>query len=98
MAFEIRFSPLARKHVKALRKRDQQIVLDAIEVQLRHQPHQQTKKRKPLEENPLAPWELRIGDFRVFYDVDREGGLVVIVAVGKKIHNVLWIGGEEVNL
>jgi hypothetical protein len=37
-----------------------------------------------------------VGNFRVFYDV---GELeVVIVAVGKKTHNVLRIGGEEIEL
>ena len=98
MAFEIELSPRAREHVKALRKRDQQTILDAIEVQLRYQPDQETRNRKPLEDNPLAPWELRVGDFRVFYDVKRAENLVVIVAVGKKIHNTLRIGGEEVQL
>ncbi len=96
MEFEIQFSPHAREHVKALRKRDQQIILEAISVNLQHQPDIQTRNRKRLEENPLAPWELRIGDFRVFYDVDLAKSLVVIVAVGKKKHNELWIGNEKV--
>jgi hypothetical protein len=54
MAFEIEFSPLAAEHVEAFRKRDQQIILDTIEVQLRHQPDQETRNRKPLEENRLC--------------------------------------------
>jgi mRNA-degrading endonuclease RelE of RelBE toxin-antitoxin system len=98
MPFELRFSPRARDHVKALRKRDQQIVLDSIEAQLRDQPDRPTRNRKQLEENPLAPWELRVGDFRVFYDVNADENLVAIVAVGKKSHNILQIGGEEVQL
>ncbi len=96
MEFEIRFSPHAREHVKSLRKRDQQIILETISVNLQHQPDIQTGNRKLLEENPLAPWELRVGDFRVFYDVDQAENLVVIVAVGKKRHNDLWIGNEKV--
>jgi mRNA-degrading endonuclease RelE of RelBE toxin-antitoxin system len=51
-----------------------------------------------LEDNPLAPWELRVGDFRVFYDVDREGATVVVVAIGQKSHNRLRIGDEEIEL
>jgi mRNA-degrading endonuclease RelE of RelBE toxin-antitoxin system len=97
-AFDIQFSPSARRHLQALRKRDRQIVVDAIEKQLRHQPDQPARNRKRLAENPLAPWELRVGDFRVFYDVDREALLVVILAVGKKTRNVLRIGEEEVKL
>ena len=98
MVFAVEFSPRARKHVEALRKRDQQIILDAIAVQLTHEPHRPTKNRKRVEDNQLAPWELRVGNFRVFYDVDQTAELVVIVAVGKKIHNTLQIGGEELEL
>jgi mRNA-degrading endonuclease RelE of RelBE toxin-antitoxin system len=97
-AFTIQFLPRAREQLKAFRKRDQQIIIDAINVQLRDQPDKPTRKRKHLEYNPLAAWELRIGEFRVFYDVDIESILVIIVAFGKKSHNVLWIDDEEVQL
>ena len=70
----------------------------AIGIQLRHQPDEPTAHRKPLEANSLAPWELRIGDFRVFYDIVHDDEVVVIVAVGQKGHNQLWIGGEEIEL
>lgn len=98
MAFTILLSPVSRDHLRALRKRDQQVVLDAIDAQLAHQPHGETSHRKRLEENPVAPWELRIGDFRVFYEFDLEDQRVVILAIGRKIHNRLWIGGEEIEL
>jgi mRNA-degrading endonuclease RelE of RelBE toxin-antitoxin system len=65
---------------------------------LSHQPDQVTNHRKPLEENELAPWELRVGDFRVFYDVNIDDQVVEIVAVGQKVHNRLRIGGEEIEL
>src|SRR5262245_25859408 len=67
MAFKVEFSPRARDNLKKLRKRDQQIILDAIASQLTDQPDQSTRKRKRLEDNLLSPWELRVGDFRVFY-------------------------------
>jgi mRNA-degrading endonuclease RelE of RelBE toxin-antitoxin system len=98
MAFKIELTPKAQSHVKALRKREQQILTDAIAVQLTDQPAQPTRNRKPLEENALAPWELRVGNFRVFYDVKPDEELVVVVAVGHKQHNVLYIGGEEFQL
>jgi len=98
MAFAIEFSPDARDHLRWLRKRDQQIVIDAVAAQLTHQPDQPTGHRKPLKENTVAPWELRIGDFRVFYDVVHDDEVVVIVAVGQKTHNQLRIGGEEIEL
>jgi mRNA-degrading endonuclease RelE of RelBE toxin-antitoxin system len=98
MAFTIEFSPDARDHLRSLRKRDQQIIVDAIASQLAHQPDQPTTHRKPLEDNPIAPWELRVGDHRVFYDIDRDAQVIVVLAVGQKTHNRLRIGGEEVDL
>src|SRR5438094_519833 len=98
MRYDIDFSPSARVHLKALRKRDQQIILDAIAKQLTHEPTQPTNNRKKLENNALAPWELRVRKFRVFYDVEPENMRVVVLAVGEKDHNQLRIGGEEVKL
>jgi mRNA-degrading endonuclease RelE of RelBE toxin-antitoxin system len=46
----------------------------------------------------LAEWELRIGIFRVFYDVDEENDLVKIEAVGYKQGNTLFVHGEEYEL
>jgi mRNA interferase RelE/StbE len=98
MKFIVEFSPLARSHLKGFRKRDQQIILDAIEASLMRQPDKRTRNRKLLEENPLAPWELRVGPFRVFYDIMGDEATVLIMAIGRKIHNVLLIGGEEIQL
>lgn len=98
MAFKIELSPRARDNLTRLRKRDQQIVVDSIEEQLIHQPAHPTRQRKKLEDNDLAPWELRIGDFRVFYDVDPDAEVVIVVAIGKKKHNILRIGDEEIEL
>jgi len=47
-------------------------VLDQIEVQLTYRPDVETRNRKRLRPNPLAPWELRIGEIRVFYDVNAD--------------------------
>ena len=98
MAFVIEFSPAARDHLKAMRKRDQRVILDAITDQLTHQPDQPARNRKPLSTNPVAPWELRVGDFRVFYDIAGDAGIVVVVAVGQKVHDRLQVGGEEIEL
>jgi mRNA-degrading endonuclease RelE of RelBE toxin-antitoxin system len=65
---------------------------------LTYQPDQATTRRKRLEDNHLAPWELRIGDFRVFYDVNIDDQVVQVVAVGMKVHDRLRIGGEEITL
>jgi mRNA-degrading endonuclease RelE of RelBE toxin-antitoxin system len=98
MAFTIELSPDAHDQLGQLRKGDQRIIADALVVSLTHQPDQPTRHRKPMDENPLAPRELRVGDFRVFYDVDREAEKVIIVAIGQKVHDRLRIGDEEVEL
>jgi mRNA-degrading endonuclease RelE of RelBE toxin-antitoxin system len=98
MRYEIEFTEQAERHLSRLSARDRAVVLDAIEQQLRHQPTVPTRNRKELRPNPLAPWELRVGSFRVFYDVDGERVIVLIVAIGAKEHNVLRIEGKEYRL
>ncbi|MBE9142104.1 type II toxin-antitoxin system RelE/ParE family toxin [Planktothrix mougeotii LEGE 06226] len=83
----------------SLSPREIAIIIDAIEEQLVYDPLTQTRNRKPLRPNPIAPWELRIGSLRVFYDVIvDEFNVVRILAVGKKQGNRLFIGGQEVKL
>lgn len=73
--------------------------MDAIEKQLGEEPLVETRNRKPLRPNPLAPWELRIGELRVFYDVSSNADPAVqILAIGVKRCNKLFIAGEEVSL
>lgn len=59
---------------------------------------EETRNRKLLRENPVADWELRVGRFRVFYEVDAGRRIVRILAVGVKEGSKLTIGGEEVTL
>jgi mRNA-degrading endonuclease RelE of RelBE toxin-antitoxin system len=51
-----------------------------------------------LRPNQLAEWELRVGDCRVFYDVDVDANVVKIVAVGYKSGGKLYVHGEEYEL
>ena len=62
-----------------------------------HEPLKETRHRKPLRPNPIAPWELRVGQLRVFYEVaGAESGVVRILAVGRKRRNVLVVGDKEI--
>ena len=99
MPYRVVYSPESEDHLRALAAHDRMIVLDAVLDQLTHQPATETRNRKPLRPNPLVPWELRIGDLRVYYDVEDDPEPVVHVrAVGIKDHNDLRIGGEIVKL
>ena len=74
--------------------RQRAIVLDAVDEQLTHQPTVETRNRKPMRPNPLAPWELRIGVLRVYYDIeDIPESKVYIRAVGIKMRNRVRIAG-----
>ena len=54
---------------------------------------------EPIRENPIAPWELRVGDLRVFYDASPdEPNVVEIVVVGIKKGNRLLVAGKEMKL
>lgn len=99
MPYDIEYSPETIEHLEALTARQQAIVVDAVDRQLRFQPTLETRNRKPMRPNPLAPWELRIGTLRVYYDVkDEPRPVVYIRAVGVKIRNHIRIGSEEVQL
>lgn len=93
MAFRITITQEAEAQLHALPAREQRIVEAAVVSRLRDQPTTLTNAIKRLRPNPLAEFELRVGDFRVLYNV--EGEEVVLLLVGRKVGNVLIVGGEE---
>ena len=52
-----------------------------------------------MRPNPVAPWELRIGELRVYYEMEeRPQKLVKILAVGEKDRNTVRIAGKIIEL
>jgi mRNA-degrading endonuclease RelE of RelBE toxin-antitoxin system len=99
LAYRIEYSPDAVDQLRQFTARHQTIVLDAVDDQLAHQPNVETRNRKPMRPNPVAPWELRIGKLRVYYDfTDEPDPAVYIRAVGIKQRSKIRIGGEEVEI
>jgi mRNA-degrading endonuclease RelE of RelBE toxin-antitoxin system len=99
LPYEVEYSPETVDHLRALTARQQSIVLDMVDKQLKHQPTVETRNRKPMRPNPLAPWELRIGNLRVYYDVENDPEPIVFIrAVGIKERNQVRIGGEVIEL
>lgn len=99
MKYRVEYSPDTEEHFRTLTARQQSIVLDTVERQLKYQPTVETRNRKPMRPNPLAPWELRIGDLRVYYDVKDEPDKVVYVrAIGIKGRDSVKIGKEVIRL
>ena len=99
--FELIYPPTIKAHLIAIEPRYYSLIRKSIEQQLLFEPDVETTNRKPLK-RPVAlgaKWELRFGPdnrFRVFYRVNYEGRQVVILAIGEKKGNRLFIGGEEV--
>jgi mRNA-degrading endonuclease RelE of RelBE toxin-antitoxin system len=87
---DIEFSPEALLELQKLRTTDQRRVVDAVELQLAHDPAKSARRRKQLVgisppwEQVGPVWQLRVGDFRVFYDVDAEAQLVIVRSVRRK--------------
>lgn len=99
MPYTIELAASVKGQLLALTARQRSIILEAIEKQLVHEPLLETRNRKLRRPNPFAPWELRIGQLRVFYEVTvDEPEVVHILAVGQKKGDRLLIGGVEVQL
>jgi mRNA-degrading endonuclease RelE of RelBE toxin-antitoxin system len=99
LPYRILYSPEAEKHLRRLKAGQRAIVVNSVSTQLKYQPSVPTKKRKLMRSNPLAPWELRIGNVRVYYEiVHQPEPKVNIRAIGVKVRNRLFIAGEEVEL
>ncbi len=96
--FKLELTLEALDDLRAFKKREQNRIVEAIETQLTHQPHQETRNRKRLRPNRLAEWELRVDEFRIFYDVQVSNQRVKIEAIGYKEGNRLYIHGHEYQL
>ena len=65
-------------------------ILDEIDIQLSHEPVRETRNRKilvglvPPWEHVPPVWELRIGEYRAFYDVDENEKAVMVRAIRHK--------------
>ena len=79
--------------------RNQSIVLYDISKELSYQPNFEIKHRSSVSTYPSAPWELRIDDFHIFYDVEESPKQTVYIrAIGVTEGDHVSIGGEKVGL
>jgi mRNA-degrading endonuclease RelE of RelBE toxin-antitoxin system len=97
MEYVIRITESAFDDLDFYRKNERTAIADGIALYLTHDANVETRRRKPLRPNSISSWEIRIDDYRVFYDLEGENE-VKIVAVGHKEHNDLYIRGKKVEL
>lgn len=88
--FTLRFAKGVVSDLRRIRAYDRRKLIDAIEEQLRREPNLQTRNRKllasllPRWTREVPVWELRVGQYRIFYDVSEKESIVYVRAVRKK--------------
>jgi len=88
--YEIRYSPSVAGDLKKLKVFLRRQIVDSVDEQLFHVPTRETRRRKilhglipPFEADPPI-WQLSVGEYRVFYDVDEVERIVYVRAVRHK--------------
>jgi mRNA interferase RelE/StbE len=90
MRYDIILAPEAVEDVRRLSARDRSSIRDALERHLRFEPTKESRSRiKRLRGVTHPQYRLRVGDFRVFYDV--RVGRVEILAIVPKSRMEGWL-------
>lgn len=77
MPYEIRFHPEVRKLLARLDAATHRRILEAIDT-LKENPY----RRKKLQGVDVGQWRLRVGDYRIRYDIAED--LVFILRIGHR--------------
>lgn len=93
--FVVELTEKALDDLRFMKKYEQAFLVEAMERHLSQDPVTVARNRKLLRPNELAEWELRLGAFRVFYDVEVRARVVRVKAIGWKERNTLFIQGKE---
>jgi mRNA interferase RelE/StbE len=95
MAHEIEFTDDALRDYRGLQTHIRATIRDALEVHLRHQPNKASKSRiKSLRELSHPQYRLRVGEFRIYYDVD--AGVVTILGIVAKSDSWAWLADKSI--
>jgi mRNA-degrading endonuclease RelE of RelBE toxin-antitoxin system len=93
--YQIEFTPESVQDLRYFKRFEQNIIIDAIQTQLSYEPTVETKNRFRRNPPDIAAWELRVGVFRVFYNVDELVQIVNIERIGEKPNNTVFFRGQE---
>lgn len=93
--FQIDITKGAEDDLGWFRAYARRLILDGMEIHLRYEPMVGSRKIRQLRPNPVAGWELKLGDFRVLYDIAEEQRVVTVQVVGEKRGNRLIVQGQE---
>jgi mRNA interferase RelE/StbE len=83
--FQVLITADAQQDLDALRASDRKTILDAMEAHLTHEPMRVSRSRiKKLSQPAISQYRLRVGDYRVYYDVEEEAQHVVVIQIYEK--------------
>lgn len=93
--YHIEYTQMALDDLKWFQKHEQKRIVQAVDTQLKYEPKVETRNRKPMRPNPMGEWELRVGNFRVLYNVFETIQIVEIERIGQKRGNKFFFRGKE---
>jgi mRNA-degrading endonuclease RelE of RelBE toxin-antitoxin system len=94
MRFEVRYSDEAVEQLKAFRAHDRAAIMDQIEQVLMVNPTLESKAKVKLLRQPApTQYRLRVGEFRVFYDVVQEA--VLVIQILSKEESIAYLGEQS---
>lgn len=80
--FSIDFSERASDAIEELPTFRQRQITDGIATHLTHEPRRESRSRiKRLRQPAISEYRLRVGDYRVFYNVNDGSRVVLVVTV-----------------
>ena len=82
--FDIKFTERAIEDLRSFPIFEQKRIVAELETQLTADAGHETNDQKRLRPLGPAEWAIRLGDVRVYYDIDDKNRTVKIAAVGKK--------------
>lgn len=93
--YNIEYSAEAEEDLRYFKKHEQKIIVTGIAQQLSHQPTVVTANRFHRDPPDISVWELRIGVFRVYYNVDESIYIVQVERIGEKPNNEIYFRGKR---
>jgi mRNA-degrading endonuclease RelE of RelBE toxin-antitoxin system len=82
--FDIKFTNCAIEDLGLFPKSEQKWIVTALESKLKTGAAKESGDRKRLRLKGAGGWEIRLGDVRVFYNVDMVNEMVKIEAIGRR--------------
>ena len=99
---DVVFAPAADRQLSQLRVYDQRRIADGIRKHLvEADPRAETRRKFVLQPaTEFADYELRVGEFRVFYRIalTETGEQVLVTVIGLKGRDRLIVEGEELEI